>query len=79
MTRPPNGERRPLSEERATPAEASRPASKVRDTCDTCADCAQREPVRGWRRCSVCLRAYVAGLDRRRAAELRLAPLDGAA
>jgi hypothetical protein len=48
----------------------------VRQGYDACADCASRRAAPGWRRCGGCLRAYLIGLRRRRAAERRLAPLD---
>lgn len=45
---------------------------------DLCADCDRRPRLHGWNRCSDCLRAFVDGLNRRKAAELRLPPLDEA-
>ena len=47
-------------------------STTVRETCEACA---RRPAVPGWHHCSNCLRDFVDGLRRRRAAELRMQPL----
>ena len=43
---------------------------------DDCPECERRLAAPGWRHCTPCLREYVAGLRRRRGAELRMPPLE---
>jgi hypothetical protein len=76
MSGPPTTEGRPQGDHPGTGDVLSATTrTTVRRSAGVCRDCARRPAARGWNRCSACLRAYCAGLRRRRDAEARLQPL----
>jgi hypothetical protein len=69
-----NAERR--RSEGATARELARqPAPILLSRIEVCVECARRAPAPDAHCCPQCIEDYVAGLKRRKAAELRLQPL----
>jgi hypothetical protein len=70
-----NGERRRSRGGTTASMLAARPGTILVAKVLVCVECARRAPAPDAHHCPECITAYLAGLRRRRAAELRLQPL----